>query len=218
MEEQFYLVWPLVLKLAGRTRAFRMAAVLAIASPIFCLAVYFVNHDAAARASRFFPLIADSIAWGCVLAGGLGWLRERVWLFRQFAAPWGDLVLLALPAVDLARSHPRIHFAFAETALNVCICYLIVRYTQFPSGLVARILNRPALAFAGRLSYSLYLWQQLFMDRFGNTILQSFPVNVACALACALVSYYAIEQPMARMRGRLRPGAKKRAAVVEIAA
>ncbi|HWD98258.1 MAG TPA: acyltransferase, partial [Bryobacteraceae bacterium] len=132
VEEQFYLAWPLLLKLAGTKRALRLAAILALASPLFCLALYLVNRDVATRASKFFPLVADSIASGCALAGGLGWLRKRARLFHQFGAPWGDLVLLAVPALDLARSHPRIHFAFAETALNACICFLIVRYTQFP--------------------------------------------------------------------------------------
>jgi peptidoglycan/LPS O-acetylase OafA/YrhL len=217
VEEQFYLVWPLALKLAGRKRALRLAATLAVASPLFCLALYLMNGDAATRASKFFPLIADSIAWGCMLAGGLGWLRQRARLFRQFGARWGDLVLLALPALDLGRSHPRVHFAVTETALNACVCFLVIRYTQFPAGFAARILNHPCVAFAGRLSYSLYLWQQLFTDRFGATILQSFPLNIACALACALLSYYAIEKPMAAMRGRLRPRIGKQP-VVEIAA
>jgi peptidoglycan/LPS O-acetylase OafA/YrhL len=197
------------LKLAGTKRALRLAAILALASPALCLALYLVNGDVATRASKFFPLVADSIASGCVLAGGLGWLRKRDWLFRQFGAPWGDLVMLAIPFIDLARSHPRLHLAFAETALNACICFLIVRYTQFPRLFVARMLNRPVVAFFGQLSYSLYLWQQLFMNRFGNSVLQSFPANIACALACALLSYWLIEKPMARMRGRLRPGGEK---------
>jgi peptidoglycan/LPS O-acetylase OafA/YrhL len=217
VEEQFYLVWPLILKLAGTKRALRLAAILAVASPVFCLALYLVNSDMAARAAKFFPMVADSIASGCVVAGALGWLRKRDWLFRRFGARWGDLVLLAVPALDLGRSHPRVHFAFAETALNVCICFLIVRYTQFPELRVARFLNLPVLAFFGQLSYSLYLWQQPFMNRFGTTILQTFPVNIACAVACALLSYYAVEKPMARMRGRLRPRAGK-AMVMEIAA
>jgi peptidoglycan/LPS O-acetylase OafA/YrhL len=49
------------------------------------------------------------------------------------------------------------------------------------------------MRFIGNLSYSLYIWQQLFLGGQG----QQLPVTlgVAAAFACAYLSYRFIEQP-----------------------
>jgi peptidoglycan/LPS O-acetylase OafA/YrhL len=204
VEEQFYLVWPLTLKLAGMRRALWIAGILTIASPLICLSIYLVNPEIAGRIRTFFPLIADSIAAGCVLAGVVPWLRRQRF-YSWLSVPAGDLIVPLILLLDLGRSHPRIHFAVTETALNICICYAVVRYTEFPKSLTGRLLNFPPLAYIGKLSYSLYLWQQIFMNRFETGLLCTFPVNVAASFGCALMSYYFLELPMAGMRRRLHP-------------
>jgi peptidoglycan/LPS O-acetylase OafA/YrhL len=205
VEEQFYLVWPSTLKWIGRQRALMAAAVVALGSPLVCLAWYLKSPDSAGMVSHSFPLIADAIAAGCVLAGVLPWLRSRPELLRLFGSRWGDLVWPVTFALDLARPHPRIHMAFTETGLNVAICYALIRYTQFPALPVSRLLNLPAMKFVGKLSYSLYLWQQPFMDRFGTSVLQTFPLNVGCSFGSALASWYLIESPMQDLRRKFRP-------------
>ena len=60
----------------------------------------------------------------------------------------------------------------------------------------------------GRLSYSLYLWQQLFLvwaeDRVaGLGLLQSFPLNLAAVFACATVSMMLIETPLIAIGHRI---------------
>jgi peptidoglycan/LPS O-acetylase OafA/YrhL len=62
------------------------------------------------------------------------------------------------------------------------------------------------LVWVGKRSYSLYLWQQLFLNRYHETLLQMFPINLACAMACASASYTLIERPLNRLRARYRPG------------
>jgi peptidoglycan/LPS O-acetylase OafA/YrhL len=204
VEEQFYMVWPLIMKLSGQRRAFWIAATLAITGPLILLAVYLIDHGVGGRLTMYFPLVADSIAAGCVLAGILPWLRRKP-IFRWFASPAGDLVIPLIFLLNLGRPHPRIHFALTETALNLCICYAIVRYIEFPGCSVGRILNNPAVSFIGKLSYSLYIWQQIFMNRYGTGLVQAFPINVAASFGCALASYYSLELPMAGMRKRLQP-------------
>ena len=60
------------------------------------------------------------------------------------------------------------------------------------------------IRWLGRLSYSLYLWQQLFCFQSTGPWFEHFPVNVLAALAFAAASYYFIEQPFLRWRDRLR--------------
>jgi len=71
-----------------------------------------------------------------------------------------------------------------------------------------RILETPVFRWVGRLSYSLYLWQQLFLvwseDRVaGLAWLQSFPVNLLAVFACATFSMMLIETPLIGFGHRL---------------
>src|SRR5579872_853010 len=62
VEEQFYLLWPAVLVLAGRSKATWIAAGVLLVSPI---ARFFAMGRAA---GTIFPCVADSLACGCLLA------------------------------------------------------------------------------------------------------------------------------------------------------
>jgi peptidoglycan/LPS O-acetylase OafA/YrhL len=58
----------------------------------------------------------------------------------------------------------------------------------------------------GRISYSLYLWQQLYLANFEAeavatgplALVQDFPLGLPAALATAAASYYLVEQPIRR--------------------
>jgi peptidoglycan/LPS O-acetylase OafA/YrhL len=211
VEEQFYLVWPLTLKLAGLKRALWIAGALVVAGPPFCLVVGVVSPGFAFHLVKSFPFVAVAIAAGCVLSGTLPWLRRQERVMRWVASPWGDLAIPLVLAMELGFDHVQLSIGVMETAQSLCICYAIVRYTEFPNGLVARLLNIPVIAFVGKLSYSLYLWQQVFLSPSGAGVLQGFPLNIAASFACACVSYYAIELPTAGMRKRLRPAMRESA-------
>ena len=59
----------------------------------------------------------------------------------------------------------------------------------------------------GVLSYSLYLWQQLFLDRHATSYVNAFPLNLVLAVSVALASYFLLEKPLLKFRRRLRPDA-----------
>jgi peptidoglycan/LPS O-acetylase OafA/YrhL len=71
-----------------------------------------------------------------------------------------------------------------------------------------RILEWTPLRFVGRISYSLYLWQQLFFtQRFleGQPLgrLEAWPLNFVLTLLLAVLSYYLVERPFVRLGHRL---------------
>jgi len=66
------------------------------------------------------------------------------------------------------------------------------------------ILNVQPLVWLGKISYSLYLWQQLFA--YGDRHRPWY--FVLCAVGLASASYYLVEQPLLRVRER-RMAARK---------
>jgi peptidoglycan/LPS O-acetylase OafA/YrhL len=99
-------------------------------------------------------------------------------------------------------------------------CFIVGTVLQ-PSGVLGRVLESPVLTWVGRLSYSLYLWQQLFlvgavMKRplpFGP--FQELPLNLVAAFACAALSYYLLEKPLVGVGKRLFSAGERRAPSAE---
>jgi peptidoglycan/LPS O-acetylase OafA/YrhL len=71
-----------------------------------------------------------------------------------------------------------------------------------PADAVGRFLNRRSVATVGVLSYSAYLWQQMFTDPDGASV--RFPLNVAGFVVATGLSFYCIERPLLGLRVRLR--------------
>ena len=82
-----------------------------------------------------------------------------------------------------------------------------------PGNVLGRVLEWAPLRFIGRISYSLYLWQQLFfITHFGPPtsaipLVQTWPLRLLLTFACALLSYYLLERPMVKLGHRLSPPA-----------
>jgi peptidoglycan/LPS O-acetylase OafA/YrhL len=68
-----------------------------------------------------------------------------------------------------------------------------------PQSWLGRMLETPPLVWVGRMSYSLYIWQQLFLPSSelprSLGMWQRGPWNLAAAFGCATLSYYLVERP-----------------------
>jgi peptidoglycan/LPS O-acetylase OafA/YrhL len=81
-----------------------------------------------------------------------------------------------------------------------------------PGLLLSRILEASPLRWIGKISYSLYLWQQLFLGSVNHPPplgwLQEFPLNLVAVFACACASYYLLERPLVAIGHSLSTGLK----------
>jgi peptidoglycan/LPS O-acetylase OafA/YrhL len=97
--------------------------------------------------------------------------------------------------IALPFSAPGFHYLVGYSLSNVIIALLIDRaMVQYDSS-VGRFLNAGPVVWIGTLSYSLYLWQQPFLNRDGTEWLNAFPTNLLLVVACALGSYFLVERP-----------------------
>lgn len=189
IEEQFYLIWPLALKTWYKHKTAILASCF-LFTPIFWVGLYaFKVHNGLIGS---LPADADKLAIGCLLAifaSRLPRIPKPLAAFMLLAPvfiPW-------FPAINPART---LFMLFVlRPLLDLCLAGLVLHVIQVPY----RALNWAPVAWLGKISYSLYLWQELFCS---NAALHSGYILVLPAVACACVSYYWVELPMLRLRDK----------------
>lgn len=202
VEEQFYLLWPLMILILGVAGGARAAVGFVIVSPILRIALWHSFPGIHDNFGQRFEIVGDALATGCALA----YLRGPLWklsAYRRFlSSRWIACVPLLVAATLILGAHPRLDYAVGYTIANVGIAVIIDWCVRNPAGYIGRVLNARLVAYIGVLSYSIYIWQQPFLNRGSASLLASFPINIIAAAAAALLSFYLIEQPMLRARRR----------------
>lgn len=202
VEEHFYLLWPSVMFLSPPRLALRLALGGALWIGLWRTAASHIPGLIAAGPSAGFfgrtDIRLDALLFGCLFALLVDQYRETV----QKYATTGVTVGLAMLFVGCIVGKPY----FAMTWQGILIAAIIASTVLNPMGMISRILEWPALTVIGRLSYSLYLWQQIFLPPLGRRalpLIQDFPLCLAAIAACALLSYYLIERPFIKWGHRL---------------
>ena len=211
VEEQFYLLWPLAMPLLlARARApnFLYLVLLAPLVRLFCILLG--RPDWAA-----YSLLAncDGLFFGAWAA----WYRAGKSSFPQVLLNQVERYLPMIPLIIVGLSWFKVtRFAiFPVTVtpllLSATIAVLLIRLTdsdaqqRYPR--LYRWLNSTPMVRIGVMSYSLYLWQQLFLCPSGAWLRDpgiwvQFPFNLGAALVVGWLSYRCIELPCARLRAR----------------
>ena len=70
------------------------------------------------------------------------------------------------------------------------------------------ILNWAPVVWIGVLSYSIYLCQMPFFQRYSPNVFEKLPVNLICILLAAIACHYLIEKPFLRLREKRGAAAK----------
>ena len=194
VEEQFYLLWPGILVVAGLSRGRRIAIVAIVLAPVVRLGVWYGWPAERALADQAFPCVWDGLGVGCAFALYRAEI-ERVGR-RVFDAGWFWPACCAAIALTFATT-PWFALGPAISLSNIAIALILHHVTTRPSRMLA-VLEQPRIVWVGGISYSLYLWQQLFLNRHATSLLTTFPLNVVLALIAAAASARWIEAPFLR--------------------
>jgi peptidoglycan/LPS O-acetylase OafA/YrhL len=229
VEEQFYLLWPATLYFAGVRRGLWIAAAFVVLAPVIRIALLAMPGGASGLGFTF-ETVGDAIAAGCLLAG----MREWLWNHRRYRgflesrwfilAPLALLALSTLPFFEihrvfgLDRLYEGVYQSYGITIINVAIAMCIDWSIRNSDHAFGRLLNWAPLAYIGTISYSLYLWQEPFLNRNRDFSWTHFPLNIVLAFACAFGSFYLIERPTLRTRQTIeRRWRERRAARAQLA-
>jgi peptidoglycan/LPS O-acetylase OafA/YrhL len=181
IEEQFYIVWPIMLMLSARYIGLRGLATVAliVVGLVTPWRVFLALSDGPGRVFAGTDGHIDALLLGCIVAIAR--------LHLSAAAGWAALAVVVacgaiwVPGGGLLFMLP---LATVASAVAVAAC--------------PRILGWAPLATIGRISYGLYLWHYLL-------IWSELPLVVVWAgtFAIAATSYAVIERPFLRIKQRL---------------
>jgi peptidoglycan/LPS O-acetylase OafA/YrhL len=93
--------------------------------------------------------------------------------------------------------------AFSASLSFIGVAAFINFSVERPDGVIGAFLNWRPMVWIGQLSFSLYLWQQIFSWHSKLPWLGQFPQNIVAAFVAASLSYYLLETPLAAVRKRV---------------
>jgi peptidoglycan/LPS O-acetylase OafA/YrhL len=191
IEEQFYLVWPLIVRFCNPNQLRRIAIAVICISP--ALRYYLSTHGIITYSNVFCRL--DGLMAGALLA-----LMVQVQGFApmSFVKRAWILLFVAAPLALISQQLNAQWIVFSFTALgSVAFVYLAMFSSQ--PWLQAVLRNR-FLIFTGTISYGLYLLHKIPMDMAQTFHLDRYPalalpVTFAAAFLLAFLSWNIIEKP-----------------------
>jgi peptidoglycan/LPS O-acetylase OafA/YrhL len=212
VEQQFYVVFVIVVGILGRHRAGLVALLTAatVAVTIYRWQLVESHHEWAAELRTFTR--SDGLMLGALAALLLPHLHRFANLARRITAP----AAVALFALVLSSPHLEPH-AFLKTqgilfAILAATLVAAVAVTRNPTGPVERALATRPLRLLGVVSYSLYLWHfpVFWASARWAEGLDWQPRAVATCAVLALVvalTNRVVEDPIRRLLARPRPTA-----------
>jgi len=211
VQEQFYLVYPLILLVLMRTFSRRTCALLMWAACGVALAWRFVlvfhfgatAHSFLATDSRF-----DAILFGCALALYGNPVLDPVPHLNLNLKRLALVLAAALWVVSFGiRQEAFLHTLrhTFQSIVALCVFYLAIVAADRP---LFRVLEHPWIKFVGTISFSLYLIHYVAIE----VILKMSPttnpyINIVLATLLAVLFglglHYGVERPSARLSKRL---------------
>jgi peptidoglycan/LPS O-acetylase OafA/YrhL len=210
IEEQFYVVWPLVAALVWRLtkRGHDVLLAVCLGGAALSFAVMLALFDGGDPTRVYMG--TDTRASSILIGAALGTRPAVAWVNRAVQARPHIVDLVMVVAIGIIATM-WITIDGASSAMlfrggllvHSGLAAIVVAFAAVRLGWVTRLLGTGVLQWFGRLSYSLYLWHWpvyavLNTRRTGLDGLELLAVRVAVSIAFALASYHLVEVPLRR--------------------
>jgi peptidoglycan/LPS O-acetylase OafA/YrhL len=215
VEQQFYLLCPMTFLwlINHKTFAWWIAAT-PISVAILCHIVSYTHHVPWIVHPLFHPHSSlvnfDSLDVGCIAAFVLAQNENRMANIlvgkKKFIAIVFGILLIVVPKLNLAFLSPV--WAVAGNLLQA-VGFGVLLLTSILHPGCFKPLNWPIVVQLGIVSYSIYVWQQIFYAGpttygFSTVWWMSYPWWLLSALAAGFASYYGFERPLLKLRTQFR--------------
>ncbi len=209
IEEQFYLLWPTVISRFGYQRILQICFGLILIAPIVRVFHYIAFPASRADMWQFTHIRYDSLMMGCTIS----LLKENLRFTSlcgkaiRYNLQWAAILFFWIVSPMLHRTfggYYTMTVGYSVDALSIGLA--VIWATQLQShSITFRFLNSRIARHFGVLSYSLYLWQQVFTMGLSGAV-SIFPLNLLCIWCAAEASYHFIEKPMLKARAHFMDG------------
>jgi peptidoglycan/LPS O-acetylase OafA/YrhL len=202
VEEQFYLIYPGLFLLLGRRPTIVLLLCVVLIGPLIRF-VDFQTFGEARWVGFGFHSNADALSVGCLLALFRDWVHSN----SKYVRLIHSRIIIIFPILILLfndqADHPRL-FAFAVSVVNILIAFCIDwAVTNHSKHFVGKFLNTVPMTTLGVMSYSIYLWQQPFLNPYSDLWFTKFPANLIGIAFFSSLSYLVIERQSYRLRSIL---------------
>lgn len=221
IEEHFYLLWPVLLLWLRNRRALWFALIGAFASGIWRF--YDCTHPNSwigrmlPGSDPWFRQVRtdaglDGLLLGCAVAILLTRPPVRSFILRNVPKE-APLLAALLLALNVQRTN-----AWPTLSSYLLVALMLAFTLVVEEGLAHKWLNSRLLVWVGTISYSAYVWQELFLTRTSANYsplgwLGFFPFSLIGVFAISALSFYLIERPCIAQGKRLLAQRRERVAV-----
>lgn len=206
VEEHFYLIWPISLIIAVRTKRVGTLLLLAAVAPLiwryiaFNIVGFGSDYNYMATDTRI-----DSIAFGCIAAYLVHDQADSHRLsYKPFLAWWIMVAALAAMVSSLLMRSEEFRWVYRFSLQNISL-FLIVLNLLYDSRwkILVEILEFWPVRWIGRISYGLYLYHMLVNKLLGKVLepgLLFMTASVFLSILIAAISFYVLEKPVQSVR------------------
>jgi peptidoglycan/LPS O-acetylase OafA/YrhL len=212
VEEQFYLLWPLLVFFLGKQGMWRFSWALLLVAPIVRGALT-LSFDDFRPAYALLPCRIDLLAAGGLMA--IARMRDRGRFDALARHGFWVAAVTSVAFIGMAVLLPEFRTSQNSLLFNI-VGYSLVGVVMVgivgaviaarPEGMVHRLLTTNWLVYLGTISYMMYLCHLLIIMELRHWLQLPQPVNAALSLmlvvAVASASWFVIEQPLMRYKDR----------------
>lgn len=205
LEEQFYLLFPVMIKLNIKLFLALLLFVVAVTPAILFLQVQFgiLNNNVLAGLIRYSTKF-QGMAVGCLCSILLfkGWLNFGRW------KPVLGLVSVTLMFCFKYTTVFGLQNSLFNLTTSVSIAIVLTIVIEPSDTIFFKFLNLKGMNFIGQISYSVYIWQQLFIYNNSQFLPSRLGVNLLFLIAVPLLSYFYYEKPLLNLKRYFEPAGK----------
>ena len=201
IEEQFYLVWPWVVRFSTPKQLRRIAISIICLSPL--LRLFLASYGVNLYSNTFCRL--DGLMLGALIAI---LVRSADFVPRRFIRAAWTVLLVALPLAFVTESMNERWIVFSFSAMASASLVFLSLYSE--QGWLRGALTNRFIVYTGTISYGLYLLHKLPFD-----FVKSFhidwpplliaPILLAACFGVAALSWSVLEKPFLRLKRSFEP-------------
>lgn len=210
VEEQFYLLWPLVLltvwpKGSGFARNTLVLTILAVM--IWRSVLYAGFHVQPSYVYNAFDARCDALAVGCLMAVCASLPAYRAFQSAVSRYSWLPLVTVGLIWLSRAQLGPTYHYTLGMSVDAILLAVFLIQMMRLSGTLLWSWLDASWIRWLGVISYPCYLWHAWGLSVGHHLVPHShvwlqFLAGYAATLVLASGSYYIIERPFLALKSR----------------